>query len=146
MRKRVGGLVTKAAATMPGSDRSVNNSERQISAQCPAKAVLAKVAADGDEGYITWMSFDEQIAMFLGRSPRVAVSAFIAPGAFVAGDVTIGEEAGIWPGCSLRGDIAPSPSGLIPIFRMVLWFMSPMIYRRSLASGSPSGTRPSFTL
>jgi carbonic anhydrase/acetyltransferase-like protein (isoleucine patch superfamily) len=53
------------------------------------------------------MTFDEQIAMFLGRSPRVAASSFIAPGAFVAGDVTIGEEASIWPGCSLRGDIAP---------------------------------------
>ena len=25
----------------------------------------------------------------------------------MAGDVTIGEEASIWPGCSLRGDIAP---------------------------------------
>jgi gamma-carbonic anhydrase len=53
------------------------------------------------------MTFEEQIAMFLGRSPRVASSAFVAPGAFVAGDVTIGEEASIWPGCSLRGDIAP---------------------------------------
>jgi gamma-carbonic anhydrase len=53
------------------------------------------------------MTFEEQIAGFLGRSPRLATSAFIAPGAFVAGDVTIGEEASIWPGCSLRGDIAP---------------------------------------
>ena len=53
------------------------------------------------------MTFEEQIAMFLGRSPRLAPTAFIAPGAFVAGDVTIGEEASIWPGCSLRGDIAP---------------------------------------
>ncbi|HEY5704969.1 MAG TPA: gamma carbonic anhydrase family protein [Terrimicrobiaceae bacterium] len=53
------------------------------------------------------MTFKEQIAMFLGRSPRLAPSAFIAPGAFVAGDVTIGEEASVWPGCSLRGDIAP---------------------------------------
>jgi gamma-carbonic anhydrase len=57
------------------------------------------------------MSFDEQIALFLGRSPRVAPSAFIAPGAFVAGDVTIGEEASVWPGCSLRGDIAPIEVG-----------------------------------
>jgi carbonic anhydrase/acetyltransferase-like protein (isoleucine patch superfamily) len=53
------------------------------------------------------MTFEEQIALFLGRSPRVAPSAFIAPGAFVAGDVTVGDEASIWPGCSLRGDIAP---------------------------------------
>src|SRR4030095_9925511 len=35
----------------------------------------------------------------------------IAPGAFVAGDVTIGEEASIWPACSLRGDIAPIEIG-----------------------------------
>ena len=53
------------------------------------------------------MTFEEQIAMFLGRSPRLAPTAFIAHGAFVAGDVTIGEEVSIWPGCSLRGDIAP---------------------------------------
>ncbi|HEY5744194.1 MAG TPA: gamma carbonic anhydrase family protein [Terrimicrobiaceae bacterium] len=57
------------------------------------------------------MRFDDQIALFLGRSPRIAVSAFVAPGAFVAGDVTIGEEASIWPGCSLRGDIAPIAVG-----------------------------------
>ena len=66
-----------------------------------------RVAGGHPEGYIARMTFDEQIAGFLGRSPRVATSAFIAPGAFVAGDVTIGEEASIWPGCSLRGDIAP---------------------------------------
>ncbi len=53
------------------------------------------------------MNFEEQIATFLGRAPRLASSAFIAPGAFIAGDVTIGEEASVWPGCSLRGDIAP---------------------------------------
>jgi gamma-carbonic anhydrase len=72
---------------------------------------MAGVADGSNGGYIAPMSFDEQIAMFLGRSPRVATSAFIAPGAFVAGDVTIGEEASIWPGCSLRGDIAPIAIG-----------------------------------
>jgi Carbonic anhydrases/acetyltransferases, isoleucine patch superfamily len=53
------------------------------------------------------MTFEEQIDTFLGRSPRVAPSAFIAPGAFITGDVTLGEEVSVWPGCSLRGDIAP---------------------------------------
>jgi len=53
------------------------------------------------------MTFDEQIARYLGQTPRVAPSAFIAPGVFLAGDVTVGENASIWPGCSLRGDIAP---------------------------------------
>lgn len=53
------------------------------------------------------MTFEEQIARFLGCDPRIPDSAFVAPGAFVAGDVTLGEEVSIWPGCSLRGDIAP---------------------------------------
>lgn len=52
------------------------------------------------------MTFDEQIARHLGQTPRIASSAFIAPGVFLAGDVTVGENASIWPGCSLRGDIA----------------------------------------
>lgn len=53
------------------------------------------------------MTFDEQIAQFLGTHPRISASAFIAPHTFIAGDVEIGDEASIWPGCSLRGDIAP---------------------------------------
>jgi gamma-carbonic anhydrase len=53
------------------------------------------------------MSFDEQIAKFLGREPQISPSAFIAPHTFIAGDVEIGEQASIWPCCSLRGDIAP---------------------------------------
>jgi len=57
------------------------------------------------------MTFEEQISLYLGRSPRIAPSAFIAPGTFIAGDVTIGEECSIWPGCSLRGDIAPIEIG-----------------------------------
>jgi len=53
------------------------------------------------------MTFEEQIDLYLGRSPQVAPSVFIAPGVFLAGDVTLGENVSIWPGCSLRGDIAP---------------------------------------
>lgn len=53
------------------------------------------------------MTFEEQIDKYLGQPPRVAPSAYVAPGAFITGDVTIGEQASIWPACSLRGDIAP---------------------------------------
>jgi carbonic anhydrase/acetyltransferase-like protein (isoleucine patch superfamily) len=53
------------------------------------------------------MNFDEQIAHFLGRTPQISPTAFIAPHTFIAGDVEIGDEASIWPCCSLRGDIAP---------------------------------------
>ena len=37
--------------------------------------------------------------------PKVAASAFIAPGARVIGDVTIGEDSSIWYNCVLRGDV-----------------------------------------
>lgn len=37
--------------------------------------------------------------------PQIDASAFIAPGAVIIGDVVIGPEASIWPGCVLRGDV-----------------------------------------
>jgi len=64
------------------------------------------IAARRAESYSTAMTFEDQIATYLGRTPQLAASAFIAPGVFLAGDVTVGENASIWPGCSLRGDIA----------------------------------------
>lgn len=44
------------------------------------------------------------ILPFHGKIPRIDPSAFIAPGAVVIGDVTIGKDASIWYGCVLRGD------------------------------------------
>jgi carbonic anhydrase/acetyltransferase-like protein (isoleucine patch superfamily) len=41
----------------------------------------------------------------------VAASAFIAPGAIVLGDVTLGEHASIWYTAVLRGDMAPISIG-----------------------------------
>ena len=34
-------------------------------------------------------------------------TAFLAPGAVVLGDVTVGEDASIWYNCVVRGDMAP---------------------------------------
>jgi carbonic anhydrase/acetyltransferase-like protein (isoleucine patch superfamily) len=45
------------------------------------------------------------ILSFHGRTPRIAGSAFVAPTAVVIGDVTIGEEASVWFGAVLRGDV-----------------------------------------
>jgi carbonic anhydrase/acetyltransferase-like protein (isoleucine patch superfamily) len=42
---------------------------------------------------------------FAGRSPRIADSAFVAPGARLIGDVELGPEASIWYNCVLRGDV-----------------------------------------
>ncbi|MCE5283142.1 MAG: gamma carbonic anhydrase family protein [Deltaproteobacteria bacterium] len=46
------------------------------------------------------------IRTFSGKGPRVAVSSFVSETAYVVGDVEIGEEANIWPGAVIRGDIA----------------------------------------
>jgi len=40
-------------------------------------------------------------------SPQVARSAWVAPGAFVIGDVRLGEESSVWYGAVLRGDTEP---------------------------------------
>jgi carbonic anhydrase/acetyltransferase-like protein (isoleucine patch superfamily) len=41
-----------------------------------------------------------------GKTPQVAESAYIAPGAHVIGDVVIGAHASIWFNAVVRGDIA----------------------------------------
>jgi len=43
--------------------------------------------------------------------PVVAASAFIAPGAVVLGDVTLGERSSVWYLAVLRGDMAPISIG-----------------------------------
>lgn len=45
------------------------------------------------------------ILPYKGKWPKIAKSAFIAPGAVVIGDVEIGEETNVWFGCVIRGDV-----------------------------------------
>ncbi len=40
-------------------------------------------------------------------SPEVAGSAWVAPGAYLVGDVYLGEESSVWYGAVLRGDTEP---------------------------------------
>ncbi len=42
---------------------------------------------------------------FAGMHPHVAASTFIAPGARLIGDVTVGDESSIWYNCVARGDV-----------------------------------------
>lgn len=51
------------------------------------------------------------ILPFKGTWPEIASSAFVAPGAVVIGNVTIGEESSIWFNTTVRGDIAPIAIG-----------------------------------
>jgi carbonic anhydrase/acetyltransferase-like protein (isoleucine patch superfamily) len=45
------------------------------------------------------------IIAFNGTSPAIAADAFIAPGARIIGNVTIGARASIWYNCVVRGDV-----------------------------------------
>lgn len=42
---------------------------------------------------------------FLGRSPQIDDSVFVAPGAAIIGDVTIGKQSSVWFNVTLRGDV-----------------------------------------
>ncbi len=46
-----------------------------------------------------------RLARFLTRKPRFGSSVFVAPGAVVVGDVTIGSCSSVWYNAVLRGDI-----------------------------------------
>lgn len=52
-----------------------------------------------------WISPDARILTYQGNRPRLAASVFVAPGAMVIGDVTLGEESSIWYNASVRGDV-----------------------------------------
>jgi len=48
---------------------------------------------------------EKQLNRFLRKQPRLGKRVFIASGAVVLGDVTLGDHASIWYGAVLRGDI-----------------------------------------
>lgn len=45
------------------------------------------------------------IRAYGGRTPEIAASAYIDEAAVVIGDVAIGEDASVWPGVVIRGDV-----------------------------------------
>ena len=45
------------------------------------------------------------ILSFEGVTPQIHETAFVAPGARIIGDVTLGPESSVWYYCVLRGDI-----------------------------------------
>lgn len=51
------------------------------------------------------MIFPESAAAHLAQPPRIPASAFVAPGAVVVGDVTLGEESSVWYHTTLRADL-----------------------------------------
>ncbi len=44
---------------------------------------------------------------YRGKSPRIGRGCYVAPTATIIGDVTLGDEASVWFGAVLRGDVSP---------------------------------------
>lgn len=51
------------------------------------------------------MDLDQRLARFFGKQPDLHPSSFVAQGAALVGDVTVGEEASVWYHVAMRGDI-----------------------------------------
>ena len=45
------------------------------------------------------------IMPFRNKAPKIHASVFVAPGAHIIGDVTLGKDSSVWFGAVLRGDI-----------------------------------------
>jgi carbonic anhydrase/acetyltransferase-like protein (isoleucine patch superfamily) len=80
--------------------RTIPDSVTPASGPPPDHAALAQALAALATRY-PGARFDR----YLGRIPEVDPSAWIAPGAHLIGDVRVGPEASIWPGCVLRADL-----------------------------------------
>ena len=50
-------------------------------------------------------SLDERLDKYLAQKPRLGAGVYIARGAIVVGDVSLGEHSSIWYNAVLRGDI-----------------------------------------
>ena len=44
---------------------------------------------------------------YKNKQPQLDPNVWIAPGAHIIGDVTVGKDSGIWFNCVLRGDVMP---------------------------------------
>jgi carbonic anhydrase/acetyltransferase-like protein (isoleucine patch superfamily) len=44
------------------------------------------------------------VVEFMGKKPKIHPSVFLAPGSWVIGDVTLGEDVNVWTNAVIRGD------------------------------------------
>jgi carbonic anhydrase/acetyltransferase-like protein (isoleucine patch superfamily) len=51
------------------------------------------------------MSLSERLKHYLGATPVIDPTAFVAPQATLIGAVTLGPQSSVWPNCVLRADI-----------------------------------------
>ena len=49
---------------------------------------------------------EPHVIKYNNKKPKINLSACIADGVFISGDVIIGKNVNIWPNCTIRGDFA----------------------------------------
>ena len=62
-----------------------------------------------------------------GKYPKLDPKSCVMPGAELAGDVELKEFASIWQNCALRGDVNKIVVGVIPMYKITLYFTSMMM-------------------
>ena len=68
---------------------------------------IARLAAGGARGYEAELwSRARNVLPVAGVSPAVAVDAWVAPNATVVGSVIVSDQASVWFGAVVRGDLA----------------------------------------
>ena len=58
-----------------------------------------------DRGFNPVSDMDSAISSFKGIHPALAAGAWVHPRATVIGEVSLGENASVWPGAVVRGDV-----------------------------------------
>lgn len=51
------------------------------------------------------MTLEERLEKYLAKDPQIDPTAYVSKHAVLVGDVRIGANASVWPGCVLRADI-----------------------------------------
>lgn len=78
----------------------------QISSHVKVEPISTLVPFRGFSTHVNWKYGGQRSSLPLGiRLPDVAVDAWVAPNALLAGDVVVQDKASIWYGVVLRGDV-----------------------------------------
>jgi len=59
----------------------------------------------GDTGYLLFCGMDDKVITWEGKTPQLGEGVFVAEGAFIIGDVEIGDESSVWFNAVIRGDV-----------------------------------------
>ena len=78
------------------------------------------------------------------KNADIQGNAWVAPGACVVGNVTLGDESSVWYNAVIRGDMAPIVVGCGSNYRMVQLFTQMQAFHVRLVTAHQLATMRSF--